>query len=148
MKLWIIGGLLSGVCGWVAFMAADNQPPYVYDEANSYIVPSVAAEGQRITVKWRLLRVNRVCPGSTRRVLFDPRTGVILATYDPTLAVVSASIKDGYLNRTFLLPAGDVLPVGEIGYRSTVCYECNPFQEFIKPLCVTTPDLRFLVAPK
>lgn len=142
--LMIIGIALSSILGWIAFMAADNQPPYEYDVVNSYVVPSLADDGDQITVKWKLSRINRICPGSNRRVLFDRTTGVILAVYDPTPAAISSSIKDGYLNRTFLLPRG-ALPSGEIGYRATVCYECNLFQKFIKPLCVTTPDLMFRI---
>jgi len=124
-------------------MAADNQPPYEYDAANSYIVPSIANDGDQLTVRWKI-KVNRICPGSNSRVLFDRQTGVVLASYDPTPAAVSASIKDGYLNRTFLLPRG-ALPSGEIGYRATVCYQCNLLQKFVKPLCVTTPELTFRV---
>ena len=142
--LMIIGIAISSILGWIAFMAADNQPPYEYDVVNSYVVPSLADDGDQITVKWKLSRINRICPGSNCCVLFDKTTGVILAAYDPTPAAISSSIKDGYLNRTFLLPRG-ALPSGEIGYRATVCYECNLFQKFIKPLCVTTPDLMFRI---
>lgn len=142
--LWALCLSISGALGWIGFMAADNQPPYEYDVAQSYVVPSVANDGDQITVKWKLLKINRICPGSNRRVLFDKTTGVVLASYDPTPAAVSSSIADGYLNRTFLLPRG-ALPSGEIGYRATVCYECNLLQKFVRPLCVTTPDLTFRI---
>ncbi len=146
MKLhWIIGSIFAILFGWVAFMAADNQAPYGYDAANSYIIPAVADDdGDQITVMWKLLRVNRACPGASQRMLFDKKTGVILATYDAAPAALTSSVKDGYLNRTFLLPRG-ALPSGEIGYRATVCYECNHFQKFVRPLCVTTPDLTFRI---
>lgn len=140
----IIGTILSGLFAWVAFMVADNEPPYEYDVGKSYIVPSVAHDGDQITVIWKLNKINRVCPGSNRRILFDPKTHVILASYDPTPAAVSESITDGHLNRTFLLPRG-ALPSGPIGYRANVCYECNLFQRFIKPLCIATPELFFSV---
>lgn len=142
--IWIAGLNVACLFGWVAFMAADNLPPYEYDGANSYVIPSPARDGDQITVKWKLLKVNRVCPGSNRRILFDPRTKVILATYDPSPAAVSSSMVDGYLNRTFLLPRG-ALPSGEIGYRATVYYECNLFQKYIRPLVVTTPDIIFVL---
>lgn len=148
-KIWtelrwqmMIGTILAFLFAWVAFMAADNQPPYEYDTANSYIVPAVADDGDQITVRWKLFRVNRLCPGSNRRVLFDKKTKVILAAYDPIPAAIQESLKDGYLNRTFLLPRG-ALPSGEIGYRATVCYECNLFQRFFRPLCVATPEITF-----
>lgn len=131
------------LAGSVAFMAFDNAPPYEYDEANSYVVPSPANDGDQITVKWKLMKVNRICPGSAQRVLFDPKTKIVLANYDKTPAATSDSVKDGYLNRTFALPRG--LPSGPIAYRANVCYGCNLFQEFIKPLCVATPNLIFSV---
>jgi hypothetical protein len=150
-KIWlelrwqlVIGTILCGLCAWVAFMVADTTPPYEYDIERSFIVPSRAHDGDQITVRWALAKVNRICPGSNRRVLFDPKTHVILASYDPTPAAVSESIQNGYLNRTFLLPRG-VLPSGKVGYRANVCYECNLFQKFIKPLCVATPNLFFQV---
>jgi hypothetical protein len=142
--LWALGVVVSSLFGWVAYMAADIQPPYVYDAAGSYIVPAIADDGDQITVKWKLKQVNRICPGSNRRYLFEKKTGIILASYDPMPAAADAAIKDGYLNRTFLLPRG-LLPSGEIGYRATVCYECNPLQKFVKPLCLTTPDISFWI---
>lgn len=141
---WIIGTILCGLFAWAAFMVADTDPPYEYDVASSYIVPSKAHDGDQITVKWKLAKINRICPGSNRRILFDPKTHVILASYDPTPAAVSESIQDGYLNRTFLLPQG-VLPQGKIGYRANVCYECNLFQKIFKPLCIATPNLFFII---
>jgi hypothetical protein len=147
-KIWlelrwqiVIGLWLATIFGGGAFMFADNTPPYEYDAEQSYIVPSTAHDGEQITVMWKLKKINRICPGSNHRVLFDPKTRVILASYDPTPAAVSESIIDGYLNRTFLLPRG-ALPEGAIGYRANVCYVCNPLQRLF-PLCVTTPELFF-----
>lgn len=152
-KIWrelrwqmVFGAIMAGLFGWIAYMAADTTPPYEFDAANSYIVPSTAHDGDQITVKWKLSKINRVCLGSNRRVLFDPKTRVILAAYDPTPAAISESIVDGYLNRTFLLPRG-ALPEGQIGYRANVCYECNPLQRYFKPLCISTPELFFRVIP-
>lgn len=125
-------------------MAFDNTPPYEYDVEQSTIVPDlVTDESQQVTVKWKLKKINRMCPGANQRQLFDPKTGVILATYDPTPAALSGSIKDGYLNRTFSLPWA-ALPPGRIGYRAHIRYQCNLFQ-MIYPLEITTPTLYFYV---
>lgn len=139
-----IGVFVSSLLGWVAFMMADNTPPYVYDAERSYIKPSVVDDGDQVTVMWSIKKVNRICPGASVRTLFDPKTKVILASYDPSPAAISSSLVNGYLNRTFQLPRS-LLPPGPIGYRATVCYECNLFQKLAKPLCVTTPDLFFEV---
>jgi hypothetical protein len=141
-----IGLVMSTLLGWVVFMAADNTHPYEYDVENSFIVPSKAADGDQITVMWKIKKINRTCLGANTRVLFDPKTKVILASYDPTPAALSESIQHGYLNRTFQLPRS-VLPPGRIGYRATVCYECNLFQKLAKPLCVKTPELFFEIVP-
>jgi hypothetical protein len=139
--LAVLVGMLSG---WVAFMILDTTPPYEYDVKQSTIVPDlVENENQQVTVQWKIKRVNRICPGATQRQLFDPKTQVILATYDATPAAVTGSIKDGYLNRTFALPWA-VLPPGRIGYRATVSYQCNVLQKFY-PLVVATPNLYFYV---
>jgi hypothetical protein len=139
-----IGVVVSSMLGWLAFMVADNTPPYVYDSENSFIKPAQADDGAQITVMWKIKTINRICPGASVRTLFDPKTKVILASYDPAPAAISSSISSGYLNRTFQLPRS-VLPPGQIGYRATVCYECNLYQKLAKPLCITTPDLFFEV---
>lgn len=137
-----IGLILAVTLGSIGYMAADNQPPYEYDLEKSYIIPSLANDGDQITVLWKIKKINRICTGMTHRMLFDPKTDVILASYDPVPAALRSSTKDGYLRRTFMLPRG-ALPSGEIGYRATVCYECNAFQKLVRPLCITTPDLTF-----
>lgn len=138
-----IGLILAGLFAWVAFMAADNTPPYEYDIVESHVTPPVAIPGEQVTVKWKLAKVNRICNGWNRRVLFDPKTRVLLATWDPLPTALIDSISEGYLMRTFTLPKD--IPSGETGYRSNVCYECNLFQKFVKPLCVATPELLFQV---
>jgi hypothetical protein len=143
---FIIGLFLSSLFGWIAFMAADNTSPYEYDAENSHIIPAKAADGDQITVMWKLKKINRFCPGSNNRVLFDPASKVILASYDATPTAIPSSIKHGYLNRTFQLPRS-TLPPGRIGYRGNICYECNLFQKLVKPLCITTPELFFEVIP-
>lgn len=141
-----IGFVMSSLLAWVVFMAADNTPPYEYDAEKSYIVPSKASDGDQITVMWKIKKTQRLCPGANNRVLFDPQTKVILASYDTTPASLTDSLKHGYLNRTFQLPRS-VLPPGRVGYRATICYECNLFQKLAKPLCVTTPELFFEIVP-
>jgi hypothetical protein len=135
--------VIAFLTGSVVFMAFDTTPPYEYDESASFVVPSPANDGDQVTVKWRLTKVNRICPGISQRVLFDPKTKIILANYDPMPATTTESMRDGYLNRTFALPRG--LPSGPIAYRADVCYACNPFQQFVRPLCVPTPNLIFVV---
>jgi len=142
-KQFVIGAFLAAIIGWVAYMIADNAPPYEFDGLASVIVPPKAYGGDQITVRWKIKRINRVCPGTTERILFDPNTKIIIANYDKTSAAAEESLKDGYLNRTFALPRE--LPAGPIAYRANICYQCNAFQAFIRPMCKTTPTLLFEV---
>lgn len=142
-----ISVLMSVVSAAVAFMLADTEAPYTYHGDKSFILPEFAEGGDQMTVYWRVT-INRRCDGFTQRVLFDPRTGVILSTYDAAPMVPKANIVrevdgDGpYLVRTFLLP--QVIQKGKIGYRSAVCYSCNPLRRWV-PVCIFTPDLFFEV---
>jgi hypothetical protein len=121
---------------------SDNVPPYKFFADESFIVPPEAGAGDEIAVWWKV-KVNReLCAGVGHRVLFDPTTKAILTTYAPYRVATRLDLKDGYLIRKFILPKTGVVP-GWVGYRSTLCYYCNPYQRYIAPMCVSTPDLFF-----
>jgi hypothetical protein len=140
LVLWLI--TMSALGAWLAVMRLDSRPPYEWDATRSVVSPDPAPQAGRVSVEWHM-KVNRVCPGSSQRVLTDASTGQTVATYDATPAALSVSVGDQTLNRTFVLPRG--LPP-RVGYRSTVCFECNALQTLF-PLCVTTPTLTFNVEP-
>lgn len=137
---WFAGCATLGL--WVAWMYLDIAPPYEWSAAESNISPQPARDGEMIAVSWKM-KVNRLCPGSSQRILIDAATGQTVATYDATPAALSVRTGDEKLIRTFQLPRG-LPPL--VGYRSTVCFRCNPLQA-VFPLCVTTPTLTFRVAP-
>jgi hypothetical protein len=138
----------ANIC-FFAYAVFDRDPPYKYDIANSFVMPDPAETSDQMLVKWKLAeQPKRLCPGATRRELFDPATKIILVTYDPAPTALAASIRDGYLNITFALPK--VLPYGKIGYRATVRYQCNWLQRLFPDAFafdVTTPPLFFTVQP-
>lgn len=136
--IWIAGSAFMGL--WVAAMYLDHEPPYEWDSGRSVVSPNPAPQASRVSVEWHM-KVNRLCPGSSQRILTDAATGRTVATYDATPAALSVRMGDQTLIRTFVLPRG--LPA-EVGYRSTVCFQCNALQAFF-PLCVTTPTLTFQV---
>lgn len=125
----------------IAYMAADNEPPYEYDVGNSYVVPSHPRVEHQVTVHWALKKINRVCPGSIVRYIIDVDTR-IKTTYDATAAASSVESGDYELDRSFMLPP-NVTPGLKI-YRAEGFYVCNPLQHFW-PLRAVTPDLRFEV---
>lgn len=138
---WFAGCATLGL--WVAWMYLDDAPPYMWSAGESYVSPQPAADGGMIAVSWKM-KVNRLCPGSSQRILVDANTGQTVATYDATPAALSVSTGDERLIRTFQLPRG-LPPL--VGYRSTVCFRCNLLQAAF-PLCITTPTLIFAVVPR
>jgi hypothetical protein len=125
----------------LVYMLADNTPPYEYDAAKSYVVPSPTPSGQQLTVHWEFKVINRVCIGSVTRVIVDVKTKTRI-TYDPSSAARTIEFGDKYLDRTFFLPP--LITPGEKEYYSEGEYACNPLQKFY-PLRVTTPRLTFFV---
>jgi len=76
--------LLSGVLsGWVGWMYLDNQPAYEYLAGE--IQPNPAPQGGQVSLPWHI-KVNRLCPGSVLRVLYDADSGAMVAAYDRTLS--------------------------------------------------------------
>lgn len=143
MKLTIFASLLvsSFLIAPAAYMLSDNQPPYEYDAANSYIIPTTTPAGRQMSVHWAFTRVNRVCPGTLTRFVVDEATGYRFS-YDPVPVALASEIGDNVLNRTFFLPPG--LVPGWKTYYSEMHFACNPLQR-IYPLVVRTPRLRFEV---
>ena len=64
--------MIAFLTGSIVFMAFDTTPPYEYDESASFVVPSPANDGDQVTVKWRLKKVNRECPGIAQAGLIRP----------------------------------------------------------------------------
>ena len=136
--MWLL--TMAALGSWLAVMHLDNDPPYVWDEAETTITPNPARGGEMVTVNWKM-SIDRVCPGSSSRSLIDADTGLVIATYDATPISAVVQTGDRNLIRTFQLPRG--LPP-RVGYKSTICFRCNVLQALM-PLCVSTPTLTFRV---
>ncbi len=125
----------------LAYMIADNEPPYEFDAEQSYVVPSKTAAGHQIVVHWHIIKVNRVCPGMITRYIVDDVTKAKIS-YDAVSSARQVEFGVRELNRTFLLPFG--IHPGKKWYYSEGEYACNPLQRFY-PLIVRTPRLSFEV---
>ncbi len=126
---------------WVAWMAADTEPPYTYDVTQSHIVPDPAPQGSMVTADWAISKVTRKCPGTSQRYFRDMATGKIVATLDTTPMSRAVKPGDTRLPRSFELPPK--LPA-VVGYSTEICAECNVLQK-IFPLCFMTPEIVFRV---
>jgi hypothetical protein len=138
--LFFMSVAITFVVSPLVYWSLDTTQPFVYLTKDSDIIPDPAAGGQQVIVRWKV-KWNRACPGIVRRQLFDPRTNVVLALYDPAPASLDRPPGD-QLNKTFLLP--HQMQNGRIGYRARLEYHCNPLQ-FVFPLIFSTPDLYFTV---
>ncbi len=125
----------------LAYMFADNQPPYEYGMDGSYVVPQHTQSGHQLRVHWKLKKVNRICIGSITRVIVDDVTGFKIS-YDPTPATKNIDMEDGTLDRTFYLPP--LISPGRKWYYSDAEFACNLLQR-LYPLRVRTPRLGFEV---
>lgn len=129
----LIGVALMLLTATLVFMWFDTTPPFEFDVSKSKITLSSAeGGGTQVNVEWHA-KVNRSCPGSKTRELFDPVTKARLALYEPEPT-------DDKLVRTFLLPRR--ISKGLIGYRAHLLYKCNWLQRFF-PIEQDTPDLFF-----
>jgi hypothetical protein len=135
----LCSGLLGG---WLGLMVLDNEPPYVYDEANSRIVPDPAPQGAMIVADWGLVSVKRQCPATVQRIFRDHSTGRVVSTLDTTEASRAVQVGDNRLPRSFQLPP-DLPAVTD--YSALVCFQCNLIQTLVRPLCVSTPKITFRV---
>jgi len=126
-------------------LATDRVRPYDYIPEGSFIVPTSGKGGDQVTVHWHV-RQNRTkpCPGIVERLLIDPSTDVVLATYDPVLATPMPPVK-GYLNVTFAMPRN--MQAGVVGYRAKMTYTCNWLQAVFPTMAIkySTPTLLFTV---
>ena len=125
----------------LAYMLADNQPPFEYDASRSYVVPSKTPAGRQMTVHWKFSKVNRLCPGYVTKIVVDQTTGV-RTLYDPTPAARVIDEDSMTLDKTFYLPP--TITEGKKWYYSEAEYACNPLQH-VYPLRVRTPRLSFEV---
>lgn len=125
----------------IAYMLADNVPPYEYDAARSYVVPMKVPPGGQMAVHWEFKKINRVCTGSITRYIVDQETEVRFS-YDPTPAASTIELNDHSLDRTFFLPPN--ISPGKKWHYVDAEFACNPLQR-LYPLRVRTPRLPFEV---
>jgi hypothetical protein len=126
-------------------LATDRTRPYDFILSESYIHPASGKGGTQVVVNWKV-HSNRshVCPGTIERVIIDPETGVVLATYTPTMANSQMPL-DGWIRNTFLMPHN--MKPGVVGYRSKLAYTCNWFQALFPSFAIhyESPTLLFTI---
>jgi hypothetical protein len=141
--LWLV--TMASLGAWLAVMVLDTAQPYVYDGAESRMIPNVVHPGQTVVADWKLVKVNRHCPGTSQRRFRHKESGNVI-TPDPTPLAQSTRPGDNRLGREFNLPPH--LMFGEYAYSSNICFQCNLLQHLIPTLlCVMTPEISFTVVP-
>lgn len=125
----------------------DRQPPY--ENHVGRIIPDNPKPGDLITVEWKL-DIHRVCDGWIQREIVD-RHGAIACIYDKQPAIRRDQLyaqqvgsEPDRLSRSFPLCARAT--PGPAKYRAYTCYQCNPLQRWVWPICLHTPDIEFTIA--
>lgn len=137
MGVFALAGLGSVNLGiWVA----DRDPPIVYEDAKA-LAPSVE-QGGTIEIEFSVFRT-RICPLITKRWLTDSAMERhSIPQFTTGLRLLAG--RETY-RRSITVPVAAA--PGPAEYRVTLEYVCNPLQNFMGPIVVTSPPIRFKVLP-
>ncbi len=129
-----LGSVNLGI--WVA----DREPPIIYEDAKA-LSPTVE-QGGTIEIEFSVFRT-RICPLITKRWLTDSaKERHSIPHYTTGLRLLAG--RETY-RRSITVPVAAA--PGPAEYRVTLEYVCNPLQNFMGPIVVTSPPIRFKVLP-
>lgn len=129
-----VGSVNLGI--WVA----DREPPIIYEDAKA-LAPTVE-QGGTIEIEFSVFRT-RICPLITKRWLTDSaKERHSIPQFTTGLRLLAG--RETY-RRSITVPVAAA--PGPAEYRVTLEYVCNPLQNFMGPIVVTSPPVRFKVLP-
>ncbi|WP_421359964.1 hypothetical protein [Agrobacterium rosae] len=132
--LAILGSVNLGV--WVV----DREPPIIYEEAKA-LSPTVE-QGGTLEIEFSVFRT-RICPLVTKRWLQDSANERhSIPQFTTGLKLLAG--RETY-RRTITVPPAAA--PGPAEYSVTLEYICNPLQNFIGPIRVTSPAIKFSIVP-
>lgn len=124
----------------VAIWVADREPPIIYEDAKA-LAPTVE-QGGTIEIEFSVFRT-RICPLITKRWLTDSaKERHSIPQFTTGLRLLAG--RETY-RRSITVPVAAA--PGPAEYRVTLEYVCNPLQNFLGPIVVTSPPIRFSVLP-
>jgi len=129
-----LGSVNLGI--WVA----DREPPIIYEDAKA--LSSTVEQGGTIEIEFSVFRT-RICPLITKRWLTDSaKERHSIPQYTTGLRLLAG--RETY-RRSITVPVAAA--PGPAEYRVTLEYVCNPLQNFMGPIVVTSPPIKFKVLP-
>lgn len=125
----------------ITYLVTDRSPPYVY--LSGEVVPPEAGAGDELSVYWTV-KINHFCPGWVERYVTDHRGYMWRNIGSPVKSLLADKPGNtALIANTFQLPRG--IGAGDAIYQAHVCYRCNTVQDHLWPLCLWTPQLKFVV---
>lgn len=129
-----LGSVNLGI--WVV----DRDPPIIYEDAKA--LSSEVEQGGVIEIEYSVFRT-RICPLVTKRWLIDAdRTRHSIPQFTTGLRLLAG--RETY-RRSITVPMAAA--PGPAEYSVTLEYVCNPLQNFLGPIVVTSPPIKFKVIP-
>lgn len=129
-----LGAINLGI--WVV----DRDPPIIYEEAKA-LSPTVE-QGGTLEIEFSVFRT-RICPLVTKRWLQDSANERhSIPQFTTGLRLLAG--RETY-RRTITVPTAAA--PGPAEYSVTLDYICNPLQNFIGPIRVMSPAIKFSILP-
>jgi hypothetical protein len=144
-SLWkIVGAAIFALAGLgsvnLGIWVADREPPIIYEDAKA-LSPTVE-QGGTIDIEFSVFRT-RICPLVTKRWLQDAANERhSIPQFTTGLRLLAG--RETYRRSITVPPAA---APGPAQYSVTLDYICNPLQNFIGPIRVTSPAIRFTILP-
>lgn len=144
-SLWkLVGSAIFALAGLgsvnLGIWVADREPPIIYEDAKA-LAPTVE-QGGTIEIEFSVFRT-RICPLITKRWLYDAaKERHSIPQYTTGLKLLAG--RETY-RRSITVPLAAA--PGPAEYRVTLEYVCNPLQNFLGPIVVTSPPIKFRVLP-
>jgi hypothetical protein len=132
--LAILGSVNLGL--WVS----DREPPIEYEAAQA--LQQSVPQGGTIDIEFSVFR-RRICPLMTKRWLYDA-AGERHSIPQFTTGLKLLAGRETY-RRSITVPSAAT--PGPARYEVTLDYICNPLQNWIGPIQVTSPPIKFTITP-
>lgn len=132
--LAILGSVNLGL--WVA----DREPPIEYEAATA--LATSVPQGGTIDVEFSVFR-KRICPLVAKRWLYDA-VGERHSIPQYTTGLKLLAGRETY-RRSITVPTAAT--PGPARYEVTLDYICNPLQNWIGPIQVVSPPIKFTITP-
>lgn len=138
-----IAVLIAAFYGSYSFVSAviDRDPPIAYEGARA--VEETVQRGSAIDIEFKVFR-KRICEQVVKRYLTDA-TGVRHAIPSYTVGLQMLAGRETY-QRSITVPTAAA--IGPASYQVVIDYACNPLQNLLGTIRVSSPPISFIIVPE